>query len=64
MGGQGGGVGISARTLRKTSKRKAVRPLGGGCRPRLLDIACGSGFAAPLAFRRGAVVAGLDAPIR
>jgi ubiquinone/menaquinone biosynthesis C-methylase UbiE len=28
---------------------------------RLLDIACGSGFAASIAARRGALVAGLDA---
>src|SRR5947209_382152 len=28
---------------------------------RLLDIACGSGFAAQLAARRGAIVTGLDA---
>jgi SAM-dependent methyltransferase len=35
--------------------------LGVGESVRLLDIACGSGFAAHLAWRRGAVVAGLDA---
>jgi SAM-dependent methyltransferase len=35
--------------------------LGVGAGTRLLDIACGSGFAAQLAARRGAAVAGLDA---
>lgn len=35
--------------------------LGVGDGVRLLEIACGSGFAARLAFDRGAVVAGLDA---
>lgn len=35
--------------------------LGVGAGTRVLDVACGSGFAAQLAARRGATVAGLDA---
>ena len=35
--------------------------LGGNAGIRLLDIACGSGFAASLAARRGAMVSGIDA---
>src|SRR5580698_3247210 len=35
--------------------------LGVGAGVRLVDIACGSGFAASVAARRGAVVSGIDA---
>ncbi len=56
------GLGVSDGAVCAERQRRAVLTgLGVGQGTRLLDIACGSGYAASVAAGRGASVAGLDA---